>query len=79
MMMNFISRLIGHHKLFVENFYPFVINYMHPKQEHITYILAILCQACHDLVAPDTLEPVIRVLSMNFVSDRCSPEVGAIG
>ena len=33
MMMNFVSRLIGHHKLLLDNFYPFFINYMHPKQE----------------------------------------------
>jgi protein SDA1 len=42
MMMNFISRLIGHHKLMVENFYPFLQNYLNPKQERILICLKIV-------------------------------------
>jgi protein SDA1 len=35
MMMNFISRLVGHHKLILFPLYPFIQKYMQPKQEHI--------------------------------------------
>ena len=45
----------------------------------VTYILAVLAQACHDLVESDVLEPILKALANNFVSDRCSPEVMAIG
>ena len=33
-------------------------------------------QACHDLVPPETLAPVIRQLVDQFVHDRARPEVG---
>jgi protein SDA1 len=45
----------------------------------ITYILAVLAQSCHALVPPDTLEPIIKTLANNFVSDRSANEVIAIG
>jgi hypothetical protein len=36
-------------------------------------------QACHDLVPPETLAPVIRQLVDQFVHDRARPEVVTIG
>ena len=32
-------------------------------------------QACHDLVPPDELAPIVRAIANNFVSDRCGAEV----
>ncbi|EGC37656.1 hypothetical protein DICPUDRAFT_149732 [Dictyostelium purpureum] len=79
MMMNFISRLISAHKLMVYNFYPFLQKYLQPHQKNITYLLAVLAQACHDLVDPDVLKPLIMTIAKFFVNDGCAPEVIAIG
>ncbi|GES75836.1 protein SDA1 homolog [Rhizophagus clarus] len=42
-------------------------------------VLVILAQACHELVPPDVLEPVIRVIANSFVSDHCANEVMTAG
>src|SRR5262249_6436403 len=42
MMMNLISRLIGHHKLIILDFYPYLQKYMNAKQQNVTYVLAVL-------------------------------------
>lgn len=36
-------------------------------------------QACHDLVPPETLQPVLRQLVDGFVHDRAQPEVMTLG
>ncbi|CAD7698476.1 unnamed protein product [Ostreobium quekettii] len=74
-----ISRAIGIHKLIVLNFYPFLQNYMKPSQQDVTSILASLVHACHDLVPPDTLAPVVRHLANNYIHDRARPEVITTG
>jgi protein SDA1 len=79
MMMTLIARLIGIHSLLVLNFYPYVQRYIQPHQDNVTVLLAILAQACHDLVPPDVIEPVIKALTNNFISDRSSPEVMTVG
>ncbi|KAL6050506.1 hypothetical protein QOT17_019758 [Balamuthia mandrillaris] len=79
MMMNLISRLMSSHKLMVLNFYSHVLKYVKPHQEHITLILAIAAQSCHDLIPPDALEPLLNTLTNNFASEHCAPEVIAIG
>ena len=79
LMMNVISRLVGHHQLLLLNFYPFVQKYMQPHQRHVTVILTYLAQACHRLVPPDTLRPLISTLATHFVTDRSSPEVMMVG
>lgn len=78
-MMQVLSRVIGVHKLLVLNFYPYLQKYMTPSQRDVTQILATLVQACHELVPPDTLEPVLRQLVDQFVHDRARPEVATIG
>jgi len=79
LMMNVISRLVGSHKLLLFNFYPFLQNYMQSHQKDVTYILAFLAQATHDLVPPEILVPCVKTLANNFVTDRSSPEVMAVG
>jgi len=79
MMMDLISRCVGTHDLLLMNFYPFLQKYLSPHQKEITKILAAIVQACHDLVPPDCLHPIILTLASKFVSDRCSNEAMAIG
>mmetsp|Transcript_30900 Transcript_30900/g.49583 ORF Transcript_30900/g.49583 Transcript_30900/m.49583 type:complete len:758 (+) Transcript_30900:333-2606(+) len=79
MMMNLISRVIGHHKLLVLPFYSFLQKYLQPHQRHVTNILAYLIQSSHDLVPAEDLEPIMKHIANNFVSDRSGPEVMAVG
>lgn len=52
-MMNFISRVIGAHRLMLLSFYSHLQRYVASQQREVTHILAYLVQACHDLVPPD--------------------------
>ncbi|OQR68109.1 protein SDA1-like [Tropilaelaps mercedesae] len=79
MILNLISRLIGVHQLMVFNFYPVIIRYMQPHQCEVTKILQYAAQACHELIPPDTLEPVIRAVANNFISERNSVEAMTVG
>ena len=79
LMMNVVSRLIGAHELILLNFYPFLQRYMQPHQQHVTLILSFAAQAVHDMVPPDAVEPLVKVLSNNFVTDRSSPPEMTIG
>lgn len=77
--MNLTSRLIGVHKLILFGFYPHLLRYLKPHQRDVTMILAVAAQASHELVPPDVLEPVVKAIANNFVSDHCAGEVMAAG
>ena len=79
MVMSLVSRLIAVHQLVLINFYPFIQRYLRPHQEHITHILALLAQACHEFIDPETLQPLVRTLADSFITDRSSPEAQAAG
>lgn len=42
-------------------------------------MMQFVAQASHDFIPPDVLEPVLRTLVNNFVSERNSSDVMAIG
>lgn len=79
MTLDVISRLIGLHELFLLNFYPYVQRFMQPHQREVTRILQFIAQASHDLLPPDVLEPVLKTLANNFITERNSSDVMAIG
>lgn len=79
LLMNFISRLIGCHKLVLLSFYSFMQRYLTSHQKDVTFILAYLIQGCHDLVPPEELMPVIKAIAYNFITERCTNEVIAVG
>lgn len=79
MTMNFISRLIGVHQLYLPNFYPLVQRFLFPHQREVTKVMVFAAQAAHPLVPPGDLEPVVRTLANNFVTERYSSEVMAMG
>uniref|UniRef100_A0A7R9V1A5 Protein SDA1 n=2 Tax=Chlamydomonas euryale TaxID=1486919 RepID=A0A7R9V1A5_9CHLO len=78
-MIQVLSRVIGVHKLLVLNFYAFLQKYIASHQRDVTVVLAALVMACHEVVPPDTLQPVLRQLVDAFVHDRARPEVMTIG
>ncbi|KAJ7543469.1 hypothetical protein O6H91_09G039500 [Diphasiastrum complanatum] len=79
MLMMVVSRAVGMHRLILLNFYPYVQRYIQPHQRDVTQLLATAVQACHDMVPPDAVEPMLRQLVNQFVHDRARPEVIAVG
>ncbi|XP_066138422.1 protein SDA1 homolog [Euwallacea fornicatus] len=79
MTLDVISRLIGLHNLFVFNFYSYIQRFMQPHQREVTRILQFAAQASHDLVPPDLIEPLLKTLANNFITERNSSDVMAIG
>mmetsp|Transcript_33040 Transcript_33040/g.129777 ORF Transcript_33040/g.129777 Transcript_33040/m.129777 type:complete len:426 (+) Transcript_33040:1383-2660(+) len=78
-MINLITRMISVHELLVLNLYPLLQRYLQPHQERVTVILAYLAQACHSLVPPDAVQPMVKTIADTFVTDRCSEETIAVG
>jgi protein SDA1 len=78
-LMNFLSQLIGCHKLLILNFYTFLQKYLTTHQNSITNIMVHLVQSCHELVPPQELQPIVRSIAFNFISDRSSEEAVALG
>uniref|UniRef100_T1D8U0 Protein SDA1 n=1 Tax=Crotalus horridus TaxID=35024 RepID=T1D8U0_CROHD len=79
MLMDLISRLVGIHELFLFNFYPFIQRFLQPHQREVTKILLFAAQASHQLVPPETIQPVLMTIANNFVTDKNSGEVMTVG
>ncbi|OLY85549.1 Protein SDA1-like protein [Smittium mucronatum] len=79
MQLKLVSRMIGYHQLFLPSFYPFMLRYLQPHQREVTAILALYASAVHQYTPPDAIQPQIRAIANNFVSDHCSPEVISAG
>ena len=45
----------------------------------MTRLLAAAATACHELVPPDALAPMLRQLVNQFIHDRARPEIAAVG
>ena len=57
-------------RLLVLNFYPYLQKYIAPHQRDVTAVLAALVMACHELVPPENLTPVLKQLVDQFVHDK---------
>ncbi|XP_063698519.1 protein SDA1 homolog [Culicoides brevitarsis] len=79
MHLDVISRLIGIHELFLFSFYPYIMRFMQPHQRQVTRILQFAAQASHELIPPEIIEPLIKTLVNNFVTERNSSDVMAVG
>ncbi|KAI5925450.1 SDA1-domain-containing protein [Camillea tinctor] len=74
-----VTRLIGLHKLIVLSIYSWFSSRLQPRERNVTSILASLAQATHSLVPPDVIEPLIRKIADNFVSEASASEVCSAG
>ena len=45
----------------------------------VTKVLVYLAQACHELVPPELVLPCVRAITDNFITERNSSEVMAVG
>lgn len=79
MMMNLLSRLIGIHELLLLNYYPFITKYLHPHQSDVTKILQYAAQSTHQTVPPNELEPLLKAITNNFISEKNSTEAITVG
>jgi len=79
MMLELVSRLIGSHQLIILNYYPYIARFLAPHQREVVRLLQFSAQASHDLVPPDAVEPVLKTICNNFITERNSSEVMAIG
>ena len=79
MHLDVISRLIGIHELFLFSFYPYITRFIQPHQRQVTRILQFAAQASHELVPGDIVEPILKTIANNFITERNSSDVMAIG
>uniref|UniRef100_K3WVT4 Protein SDA1 n=1 Tax=Globisporangium ultimum (strain ATCC 200006 / CBS 805.95 / DAOM BR144) TaxID=431595 RepID=K3WVT4_GLOUD len=79
LMMNFIGRVLGFHKLVLLPYYPLLQRYLQSHQQNVTQVLAYLVQSCHDEIPPEELLPIVKSIANNFITERCSSEVLAVG
>merc|ERR1719474_2646892 len=79
MMLELVSRLIGTHQLIILNYYPYIARFLAPHQREVVRLLQFSAQAAHELVPPDCIEPVLKAIINNFVTERNSSEVMAVG
>ena len=74
-----LGRILGRHKLIMDNYFNLMINFMKSDQKDIESILASLAEACHDLIPPTEIEPIIKKLFDNFINDTFPPNYITIG
>ncbi|KAK6346375.1 Severe Depolymerization of Actin [Orbilia blumenaviensis] len=79
LVLQLVSRLIGLHKLTVIGIYSYLLKYLTPRQREVTRFLVAAAQATHDQVPPDLLEPIIRKIADEFVSEGVAGEVATAG
>lgn len=79
MHLDVISRLIGIHELFLFGYYPYITRFLQPHQRQVTRILQFAAQASHELVPGDIIEPILKTIANNFITERNSSDVMAIG
>lgn len=74
-----VTRLVGLHKLELLPVYSFMLKFLTPRQREVTHFLACVAQASHDLAPPDVLEPLVKKIADEFVSDGVASEVATAG
>lgn len=77
--MNFISRVVAHHRLLLLPLYSYLQRFVQSHQQHVTNILAYLVQACHELVPPNEIIACVQAVAHHFVADRCNSDTMALG
>lgn len=57
----------------------FNFRYLEPHQRQVTRILLFAAQASHELIPGDVVEPILKTIANNFITERNSSDVMAIG
>lgn len=78
-MLQVVARIVGRHKLMLMELYPFLQKFITPKSKKVTQMLIICAEATHELVPPNEIQPVIKKVLDNFLSEHCSEEYIVLG
>lgn len=68
-LMKLIGRVMGRHKIYINHFFNYLLNYLRPGQKNLEIIFGAVIEACHDLIPPTDLEPIMEKLFDNFISE----------
>ena len=79
MLLELVSRLMGTHQLLLLNFHSYIARFLSPHQREVVRLLQFTAQAAHELLPPDGVEPSLKAIVSNFVTERNSAEVMAVG
>ena len=79
LMINFVTRVVGNHELTLLPLYTLLQRYMGGHQRDVTSILAYSVQSCHSYVPPEEVYGILKTISHNFITERCSGEQMAVG
>jgi protein SDA1 len=79
LMLNFVTRVVGNHELILLPLYALLQRYMGGHQRDVTAILAYAVQSCHSYVPPEEVHGILKTISHNFITERCSGEQMAVG
>ena len=79
MLLELVSRLMGTHQLLLLNFHPYIARFLTPHQREVVRLLQFTAQAAHEMLPPDGVEPSLKAIVSNFVTERNSAEVMAVG
>ena len=74
-----LGRILGRHRLLLNNFFNSMIPLIKNDQKDLSVILASLIEATHDQVPPIELEPIIKKLFDFFISDVLPPQQITLG
>lgn len=74
-----LARIIGRHKLLINNFFSYLLAYVNPSQKDLATIFASIIEACHDLVPPDDINPILDKLFDNFITESIPASQITIG
>ena len=78
-MLQVVARIVGRHKLMLMELYSFLQKFITPKSRKVTQMLIICAEATHELVPPNEIQPVIKKILDNFLSEHCSEEFIVLG
>ena len=79
-MLRLISRMIGRHKLQMLQFYPNLLRYLNShNKEKISEIFAMIIESCHEMVPPESVQPVIERIITNYTSEYSNNQHITVG
>ena len=74
-----LGRILGRHRLLLNNFFNSMIPLIKNDQKDLDVILASIIEATHDQIPPIELEPIIKKLFDFFISDVLPPPQITLG
>ncbi|EMR08672.1 hypothetical protein PNEG_02849 [Pneumocystis murina B123] len=79
LLLQLLTNLINAHKLNILGIYTLLLKYLNPNQKNVTHFITCTAQACHELIPPDDIEPIIEKIAAEFVIDSVGSEIVALG